>query len=159
MTFMHIGAGTAIANIPIFVTLNPSTYCWATDGYSAEATINARSSGDVTCRQNGITNVIYDWIDPKSAAPGSPSYQIKRGFASTINVPNFNTDPGYGPFQNVWQNVGTGAFWGMVYTGTGTGYAQATFTVSIRQGIGTVDNEVLYPTLDTAFWSIRTTLT
>jgi hypothetical protein len=149
MTFMHVAAATATANIPIVVALQNLT-CAATHTTEAEATINARTIGDVTCRINGATNYSYDWIDPTSQAPGSPIYQIKRGFATTVNVPDFNTDPDYGPLQGVWQEVGVLAFWGFMLTGPIGSVATASFTVSIRQGTG--------PVIDTAAWNLSTTI-
>jgi hypothetical protein len=157
MSFTHMGSITATANIPIVVDLQ-NVFCTLSHPSSAEVTINARTIGDVTCRQNGITNFHHYYVDPPSAAPGTPSFQIKRGVATQVNV-DLESDPGFGPFQNVWEDVGVGAFWGFVYSGTGTGTAWASFTVSIRQGIGTTDNEVLYPTLDTASWFLSATLT
>jgi hypothetical protein len=112
---------TATANIPIVVDLQ-NVSCTLSHPSSAEVTINARTIGDVTCRQNGITNFHHYYVDPPSAAPGTPSFQIKRGVATQVNV-DLESDPGFGPFQNVWEDVGVGAFWGFVYSGTGTGTA------------------------------------
>ena len=151
MTFIHM-ANTSITVIPVVVSLQ-DTLCAAAGFGTAEATINVRTIGDVTCRINGLTNTIYNWIDPTSAAPGSPSHQIKRGF-HTGNV-DLQSDPGFGPFANVWENVGTGAFWGFVCFSGGSFTCEVSFTVSIRQGTGTVDDEAQFPTLDTAVWTIR----
>jgi len=144
---MHMDATTAAAEIEDVVSIQ-NVNCSATQaGSTAEATINARSIGDVTCRINGFTNTHHDWIDPTSSAPGSPIYQIKRGASAPFDL---DTLPGSGPFAGVWQNVGSSAFWGFQTTGIST--FTATFLVSIRHGAGA-------PVIDTATWTIQITQT
>ena len=143
MSFMHMDSTTSAANIPIVVNLE-ETFCSISSVGVAEATINARTIGDVTCRRNGLTDFVYYWIDPSSAAPGSPPYQIRRTDTIENNV-DLDSDPGFGPAEGVWQDVGVLAFWGFQIAG---GFASANFDVSIRQGTG--------PVLDTARWWIST---
>ncbi len=71
MSFMHMDSTTSAANIPIVVNLE-ETFCSISSVGVAEATINARTIGDVTCRRNGITNHVYNRIEPTNQAPGSP---------------------------------------------------------------------------------------
>lgn len=98
-----------------------------------EVTINYRSIGDVTSRKNGATSSVYDWIDPKSFAPGNPVYQVSRGPTTGFDMGE-GYDPDYGPWQGVWTNVGVTAYWGFVRITLGT--TSSTFDVSIRQGVG-----------------------
>lgn len=142
MSIAHFGT-INVAEIPVFINIQ-NVVCSATDPVLAEATINARTIGDVTCRKNGATVVHHDWIEPKFEAPGSPLYQIRRINTVENNV-DLDSDPGFGPFEGVWQEVGVLAFWGFQISG-GPGFASASFTVEIRQGTG--------PTLDSAFWYI-----
>lgn len=143
MSIIHFDTTNAATFNPIVMIQNVN--CAAVNvGAPAEATINARSIGDVTCRINGSTVVSHDWIDPKSAAGIGDTYQVKRGASSPFDL---DTNPGFGPLAGVWQNVGTSAFWGFQTPGVST--FTATFLVSIRQGSG--------PTLDTATWTIQIT--
>lgn len=143
MSFMHMG-NTSITVIPDVVTLQ-TTFCSISSPGIAEATINARTIGDVTCRRNGLIDHAYNWIEPTSSAPGSPPYQIRRTDTIENNV-DLNSDPGFGPFEGVWQDVGVLAFWGFQIAG---GFASANFDVSIRQGPSG-------PVLDTKRWWIST---
>lgn len=144
MSIMHIDTVNA-ASIPVFVQIE-NVVCSATSTTTAEATINARSIGDVTCRINGITNSHHDWITPRFEAPGSPVYQVMRGASAPYDL---DTDPGFGPLAGVWQDVGVDAFWGFQTSDIAT--FTATFLVSIRQGTG--------PVIDTATWTIQITKT
>lgn len=144
MTFIHM-ANTAIAVIPVVVSLQ-DVLCSTSGSNTAEVTINARTIGDVTCRKNGLINTVFNWIDPTSAAPGDPLYQIKRGVQISGNV-DLQSDSGFGPLANVWQDVGVLAFWGFVCTSGGFFQCTAQFEVSIRQGPSG-------PVLDTAIWSL-----
>jgi hypothetical protein len=132
---------------PVVITLNDLNCSATKAGGTAEATINARSIGDVTCRRNGATTSEFDWIDPTFAAPGNPVYQVMRGASAPFDL---DTNPGYGPLAGVWQDVGVDAFWGFQTPGISS--FTATFTVSIRKGAGA-------PVLDTATWTISITET
>jgi len=145
MSIAHFGT-INVAEIPVFIQLeNVSCLATAVTPAIAEATINARSIGDVTCRINGAVNIHHDWIEPKFEAPGDPIYQIMRGASAPFDL---DTNPGYGPLAGVWQDVGVNAFWGFQSPTTpSTSSFTATFTVSIRQTGG--------PVLDTATWTIQ----
>lgn len=147
MSIMHFGT-VNVAELPIFITMD-NVNCFASHTSTAEATINARTFGDVTCRINGATNPVFEWIEPQFEAPGSPLYQIRRTNTTQNNV-DLDSDPGFGPFEGVWQEVGVLAFWGFMLTGSPGNTASASFTVSIRQGTG--------PVLDTAIWNLSTTI-
>lgn len=145
MSIAHFGT-INVAEIPVFVQIeNVNCIATATTPAIAEATINARTFGDVTCRLNGATSIHHDWIEPKFEAPGDPIYQIMRGASTPFDL---DTNPGFGPLAGVWQDVGVNAFWGFQSpTSPSTSSFTATFTVSIRQTGG--------PVLDTATWTIQ----
>jgi hypothetical protein len=143
MTITHFGT-VNVAELPVTVNIG-TVFCSISSTGIAEATINARTIGDVTCRRNGAITIDHDWIDPKFEAPGSPPYQIRRTDTIENNV-DLNSDPGFGPFEGVWQDVGVLAFWGFQIAG---GFASANFDVSIRQGPSG-------PVLDVGRWWIST---
>ena len=140
MSMMHIDTVSATGQRP-FVDLQ-DLVCSATSTTNAEATINARTIGDVTCRINGTVTSNHNWIEPTWAGPGVPSYQVMRGASAPFDL---DTNPGYGPLAGVWQDVGNLAFWG--FQTSDIQLVTATFLVSIRQGTG--------PVIDTATWTIQ----
>lgn len=140
MSMMHMDTVSATGQRP-FVDLQ-DLVCSATSTTNAEATINARTIGDVTCRINGTVTSNHNWIEPTWAGPGVPSYQVMRGASAPFDL---DTNPGYGPLAGVWQDVGNLAFWG--FQTSDIQLVTATFLVSIRQGTG--------PVIDTATWTIQ----
>ena len=132
MSIMHVDTMTGMQQVVVDLQNSNLSH---TSTIDTEVTINYRSIGDVTFRKNGAITSEYDWIFPTSYAPGSPSYQVSRGPTTGFDMGE-GYDTGYGPWEGVWTNVGTGAFWGFVRIAIGT--TTSTFDVSIRQGTGSV---------------------
>ncbi len=141
MTFIHMDALTAASAVELEVVELQTVFCNAFHVTNASASIRTRSVGDVTCTRNGAVNVIFNWIDPTSSAPGSPVFEVKRGAS--------NNDEPSGPAAGVWTPVTSNPTWGLSCSTTFFGpiiRLDAAFTVSIRQGNG--------PVIDTATWSL-----
>ena len=150
MTILHMD--TTTSSREVLVGLEDVVASASSVGSTAEATIRARAEGYVTRRINGATYTEFDWIDPKSFAPGNPVYQIMRGASAPFDLDG-GEGAAYGPLAGVWQDIDTSnSFWGFQTAEPST--FTATFTVSLRQGGGSPG-----PVLDTATWTISITET
>lgn len=142
MSIIHFDAMPAAAAEGEFVELL-NVFCNDQGVTFASARIRTLAAGQVKRRCGGSEVTAFNWIDPLSAAPGSPAYQVKRGVA----VPDEASL--IGPDAGVWTAVTSNPSWELICSTTSFGpiiVRDAVFTVSIRQGTG--------PVIDTAVWDI-----
>ena len=141
MSIIHFDATNAASATETVELLN--VFCFDIGVTFAAADITALAGGQVTCRQGGSTFTVYNWIDPLSAAPGTPAYEIMRGVATGDEASII------GPNAGVWTPVTSNPSFELTCSTTAFGpiiIREATFTVSIRQGTG--------PVIDTASWTL-----
>lgn len=114
----------------------------------ADALIYVTTIGDVRRRINLSSNIEFDWVDPKSFAPGT--WEMSRGASAPFDL-NGGFGAAYGPLEGVWTQISTGdVSWGFSTDVPRT--ETATFPVYIRDNPGTPG-----PIIDTATWTISIT--